>query len=782
MFRLANSMVHPTENPSAVEASTPAEQEEFTGPFGFFRKYQKPILYTAGMFALITFSVTGAMMSYFDRMFAGDIPRASIEVSGTRVKLEDEDYFYGIQIAQGRYAPTVVLPVLGDAGGADSELQDTYAILRRAALTEGLDVSDAEVDKAIEFARESVKAATPQELAARVGAASLASYRAVVREAMRIGNYVRLQALAADGSDAALIRELLDGLEKVELRVASLDGKAIEEALKAGAKPTDEELRTWLDAKDENWKNLNQVYDTNKVALEIGAVEMEQLDPAEWTAELEGLDVGEAVTSRIYEEEKARMFKVNPDIWRAEGGQDPVPEFYPQESDKVKNAVQRIARAEEVMNKLMAKVRERRESGLSTASNAVNAATDARNAAQAAHKEAVMNAEAPGADEAAKKLAADKQAELTAKQAELDAATKALEDARLAFDFRAAFTELTNGKKGFKLVAVAEPRNAEGLKSLPELGEWSNPFLATALAQKGELGSMVARTPTAAFLFRVTDIVQRPLKGWDVLRPILETQWFIEKAKEQAEAKKKQLEDALLRLAKDKIPDEVKAIEAKKQERIDAAFAEWRKQAEERLAAAEARLKEVRAGSAAATSWQAEREAAASTLATAEEKKKNIEADTAKAIEAEVAAAAKKHHAAVLEAAAAEAGFTVNKVGPFRRDLASLPRVEKRFDETVVFVMRSEASKLKAGESTGVLEDMTARRWHVAACDLVMPCTAEDLTRREFALRKEGFGATFRDDQAMTALQQSYTMEALKQRYKFELPRELPVNEEAPAK
>ncbi|MEY4672425.1 MAG: hypothetical protein RL148_209 [Planctomycetota bacterium] len=774
-------MVHPTENPSAAEATKPVEQEEFTGAFGFFRKYQKPILYTAGMFALVTFSVTGAMMSSFDRMFRGDVPRASIVVNNTRVKLEDEDFYYGIQLAQGRYAPTVVLPVLGDAGGADSELQDTYAILRRAALTEGLDVSDKEVDDAIKFARESVKAATDQELAARVGSSSLAAYRSVVREAMRIGNYVRLQALAADGSDAALIRELLDGLEKVELRVATLDGKALEEGLKAGTKPTDDELRAWLDAKDENWKNLNQVFDTNKVALEVGAVEMEQLDPAEWTAELEGLDLGEAVTSRIYEEEKGRLFKVNPDTWRAEGGQDPVPEFYPQESDKVKTAVQRIARSEEVMNKLLAKVRERREAGLSTATNAVNAATDARNTAQAAHKDAVMKAEAPGADEAAKKLAADRQAELTARQAELDAATKALEEARGAFDFRTAFNELTSGKKGFKLVVVPEPLNAEGLKTLPELGEWPNPFLATALAQKGELGSMVARTPTAAFLFRVTDVVQRPLKAWDSLRPILETQWFVEKAKEQAEAKKKQFEDALLRLAKDRIPDEVKAIEAKRQERIDTSFAAWQKQAQERLAAAEARLKEVRAGSAAATSWQAERDSAAAALASAEEKKKNIEADTTKAIETEVAAAAKKHHAAVLDAAAAEAGFTVRKVGPYRRDLASMPRVDKRFDETVVFVMRSEASKLKAGESTAVLEDMTARRWHVASCDLVMPCTAEDLTRREFFMRKEGFGATFRDDQAMTALQQSYTIDALKQRYAFELPRELPVIE-PPAK
>jgi len=230
-------MVHPTENPSAAEATKPVEQEEFTGAFGFFRKYQKPILYTAGMFALVTFSVTGAMMSSFDRMFRGDVPRASIVVNNTRVKLEDEDFYYGIQLAQGRYAPTVVLPVLGDAGGADSELQDTYAILRRAALTEGLDVSDKEVDDAIKFARESVKAATDQELAARVGSSSLAAYRSVVREAMRIGNYVRLHALAADGSDAALIRELLDGLEKVELRVATLDGKALEEGLRREPSP-----------------------------------------------------------------------------------------------------------------------------------------------------------------------------------------------------------------------------------------------------------------------------------------------------------------------------------------------------------------------------------------------------------------------------------------------------------------------------------------------------------------------------------------------------------------
>ena len=68
-------------------------------------------------------------------------------------------------------------------------------------------------------------------------------------------------------------------------------------------------------------------------------------------------------------------------------------------------------------------------------------------------------------------------------------------------------------------------------------------FVQVSLNAASREGARAASlySPTSAqqssVITRVTDVVQRPLKAWDALRPILETQWFVEKAKEQAEAK-----------------------------------------------------------------------------------------------------------------------------------------------------------------------------------------------------------------------------------------------------
>jgi hypothetical protein len=226
--------------------------EDFKGVFGFFRKYQKPILYTAGLFALITFSITGAMMGLVDRLFGSHGPLPTIEVGGRTESMTAEDYEVALLLSRGRYAPAVVLPQLDVGEGNESDRQDMLAILRRAAIAEGMGVSDDEVDAAIEFARFAPvpfggTAVTATQLAHQAGLGSLAEYRFVVKEAMRIGNYVRLHGLVADGSDAAILQDLLEGKEKITLQVATLDEKQLEEQLRKDGTVTDEQLRQFLD-------------------------------------------------------------------------------------------------------------------------------------------------------------------------------------------------------------------------------------------------------------------------------------------------------------------------------------------------------------------------------------------------------------------------------------------------------------------------------------------------------------------------------------------------------
>ena len=191
--------IPPTEQPK------PDHHDEFTGAFGFFRKHQKLILYTAGIFALITFSITGAMTSWVRGLTSGPSgPQPTIAVAGNNaIELDVEDLRLGGQLAQHRLAlPPTVLPQFL-VGSETSDLATRFAILRRVSLALGLDVSMTEVDSAIGWM---VKANNSRsktddsatQVALRMGFGSLAEFRGLVKEAMRIGNLVMLDSLGVE--------------------------------------------------------------------------------------------------------------------------------------------------------------------------------------------------------------------------------------------------------------------------------------------------------------------------------------------------------------------------------------------------------------------------------------------------------------------------------------------------------------------------------------------------------------------------------------------------------
>ena len=159
-----------SEQPQANEPAPEETFDELTGVYGWFRRHQKKLLYTAGLFTLLTFSITGSLQSLVGGLFLKDIERGTIEVNGTRAKLTAEDYEIGGVLSRslGRLPPGVILGVKAGEGG-DSELAEVLAILRRAAIIEGFDASMTEVDKAIEFSREQFKVETTAQLATRSG-------------------------------------------------------------------------------------------------------------------------------------------------------------------------------------------------------------------------------------------------------------------------------------------------------------------------------------------------------------------------------------------------------------------------------------------------------------------------------------------------------------------------------------------------------------------------------------------------------------------------------------
>ena len=176
-----NRLTQYSASPSAMSTNseesqgTPAPEHDFdelTGVYGFFRKHQKKLLYTAGLFTLLTFSITGSVNGWVQSMFSKDRDRASIVVNGARVQLSSEDYVVGGRVARFQQAMPFgsILPVLAGEGG-DTELSEVFAIMRCVARTQGFEPSFVEVDRAIEAAREQQQA----ESAARVEMETVAS-------------------------------------------------------------------------------------------------------------------------------------------------------------------------------------------------------------------------------------------------------------------------------------------------------------------------------------------------------------------------------------------------------------------------------------------------------------------------------------------------------------------------------------------------------------------------------------------------------------------------------
>lgn len=784
----------PTPNDPA-STSTPAEvYDEHSGVYGFFRRHQKKLLYSAGLFTLLTFSITAPMTAAIGDIFGKRPPRGTLTVNGKVVELTERDYEVGQQLETclQRFAipPTVLPPVGGQDRGA-SELPSILAMLRRAAIAEGFETSMVEVDRAIESYREVAQQPTRERLAVALGMPSFAYYRDLFGEAMRLGNYIRLQTLGLDTSDARVLALALEDKEKITLRVATFDEKKLKEDLQAASKLTDDELRTWFDGKDDRTKQGMQAYDLPRAKLHFGALLLAegQFAPEQWKDDLlKDFTITDDQLRNLYEQEKETRYKL-------EGENN----FKPFDDAAVKTELTRLVQAEQVMNQLLTQVREKLVEALKPANdelvrtqteavtqqttiNELGAAMATKDAEVAAKEkelaakpdDAALKAEVEalkvGAQKAKDDFAAAELA-MAAKKTAITTAEEGLKTARAQFDFPGAFAAVTKDKQGFVLKTSPEMKNGEDLKNLDalglDLGTWPLAMKFLTFQNKGDLGSVVGRATKAVFLLQAAELDPKPLKAWDTLKPLVQGAYFTEAAKTQAEAKRKLMEEALLRLAKDKIRDKVAEIEGKKQARIDEKVQAWEKQMNDDLANAESWLAKPDLGQLPRAEYQRKRDECKRQLEGKVERVKGFEAEVTKLTEREVADEAKKVYRDVLDAAANEAGFTLATIGPYSRELSSRPRFDKAFDPTVVYLFRTQA-KMKEGDASSVLQDFASSRYHVAVCTKVEPLQAQDLTRREFESLRGGSGGTpFGARMADMAYSQAFTVAALEQRYQW---------------
>ena len=134
-------------------------------------------------------------------------------------------------------------------------------------------------------------------------------------------------------------------------------------------------------------------------------------------------------------------------------------------------------------------------------------------------------------------------------------------------------------------------------------------------------------------------------------------------------------------------------------------------------------------------------------------------------IEAEIKEEALKHYHEVVDAAAAEVGYTISSFGPYPRNLTQRPRFDNAFDPTVVFTFLQH-SDMKQDEAVGPVTDDAERRSHVIVCTGVEPLVAADITRREFEQMRKFFAKI----QQRNGQQQAFTKDTLEARYQMSRP------------
>jgi hypothetical protein len=376
--------------------------------------------------------------------------------------------------------PIGVLPefIVGKDG---NELASRMAVLRRAAIATGIEVSMTEVDDAIGWLvrvsnERSQASDTATQMALQRGFSSLADYREFVKEAMRVGNYVMLNAAGVDVSDAAALRQLLEGdqQKKLSVRVATFDMKALEKALDQKGDISEDDVKKWMEGKSDDEKTRLEVFDTNRVSLALGVLRFDAFDAAQWTEELKDFVVGDQQKQMIYKQEIDRF-------------KDDKGKSKPMDDADVVAQIEKLVKVDEVLNKLQQKIRDAQNETLKPLIEEQSRNFQEKFQAQQAREEAKAKSEAEPQNEELKNTFREADNRFIAMENAAKASEQKLADARKAFDFRAKWTEMTKDKAGVSLQEVTGLKNAKELKDLAaiDLGEWKTPERATSL--RGEI-------------------------------------------------------------------------------------------------------------------------------------------------------------------------------------------------------------------------------------------------------------------------------------------------------
>ncbi len=723
--------------------------------FDFFRKHQKLILYTAVTFALLTFSISGAMMAWFDQFSAGGFRGALLTLgNGRSVSVTMEDHRIAQLLTQRGIIPPLI-PAVGGEKASEGDRVEILAAVRRLAMAYDIDSSLAEGQAAIKHVLEvwPAKEGQPPVTAAdlpRISGLSGDQYDLLLRESLRISTFLRMFAFAADTSDAELAEKLAKDMKVLTMKVATLDKKAIEDQLKT-VEVSDDDLKTWLGGLSDAEKQPYQ--DTNRVGVKAAGVKLTGFDPTVFATELGDKQYDDAAVEARYNLDREIYFRKEV----KEGEAAPADPYVP--LAEVKDTLILRLKAEDALKVVIEKLRAQMGESLLAAVDARNVLVKALAAARAAQADAdKLSVEKPD-DAALKTDAAAKKTAVEGAEAAHKVADAAVDTARRAFDLEAALAKATTAK--LTIAAAPEPKNADGLKDLPEFGPWDASWSAASIDLPGDICARVQNTKAGVFLFQVLDVVKTPLKEFTAIKDKLKEDYYKKKADEQGKATLTKFEDALKRLAREAKKADIDKMEADLVTDVTKRFDDWKAKADADLAKAQAMLVtlEKDKDSRPYKRWQAELERVERERNDADQKRKTIEADLRKEVDGKIAELVKTTRTSVMIAAATEAGLTVETLGPVRKDADAQPRFQEDRPARERFLLSNQAIKqLKEGESSDALEDFTNRAHHMVTMEKIELGSVAMLTRRELVAARSGFAS----ERAGRAVLQSFSLDALK--------------------
>jgi hypothetical protein len=610
---------------------------------------------------------------------------------------------------------------------------------------------------------------------------------------------IRLLVLGNDLSSAALMDHIRREKKETSYSYVAFPAKPIEEEI-AKTPLDDAALMAWI---EELPANEQQVYrDSNHAALSILGLLLAEFDPNDWTVELQDFKLDETVIEARYTRDRDTRYRKEPESkpdsrpengggsatrsgpWPetregppaggggnkdGEGAKDDGKEQDGNEDQDPNGNVQETTPATNPAPPAQEGPDVRAAGDQAAGDPATRPATHP--ATRAADGAPVIGP--PTTDQATYVPLAEVRDEIE-KRLRVEAVlgvllTKAQARAKEvgeAFDFVQWAAELRKEKddpRGLVVLEQKEPKSAEELKTLEQLGEWSSSFQVGYMQTEGDFAGAPQPTSEGALIFRAEKIVKEPFKEIAEIRADAAADRVKKQAMAQAKQACEDLVAALREKAKAKVPEEVAKLQADQDAEAAARLAAWKAKQESRLADIEKIL--ARGLARATAEYTPVKERIQKELAAIGDQEQKIRDAVTTEFETKLHETVAPHLGEVLDEVAKEKGLTVQRIEPFLADIATEPDYKTRYPDPVVrFLIESSSLKeVQQGRVSPCLEDMTNRAHAVVRVDDRKLPPESAITRTEFRQGRR----SFEEAVLRGALNQAFSFEALKARYRF---------------